>query len=281
VATVNAKGISAGSYQGAITITSSAAGNSPVTIPVSFTVSMPLVSTTPSITAIVNAASYEATGFSPGAIVSIFGSLIGPVQGSSFSVNSKGTIDDTLAGVTVTVGGQQAIPLFVQSGQVNVILPYTLGTSGQTNVQVAYNNLTSAEFNIALTSTDVQIFTANNSGSGPGSLLNQDYSVNSATNPAAPGSVVQVFGTGGGALIPAVTAGDVAADTLGWVAAQYSALVNGENATVTYAGSAPGLVYGVYQFNVQLPSDLPAGAATIVVRVGGSASQSDVTVFVK
>jgi uncharacterized protein (TIGR03437 family) len=281
VATVNAKGISAGSYQGSITITSSAAGNSPVTIPVSFTVSMPLVSTTPSITAIVNAASYEASGFSPGAIVSIFGSLIGPQTGTSFSVNSKGTVDDTLAGVTVTVGGQQAIPLFVQNGQVNVILPYTLGASGQTNVQVAYNNLTSAEFNIALTSADVQIFTANASGSGPGSILNQDYSVNSAANPAAPGSVVQVFGTGGGALIPAVTAGDVAGDTLGWVAAQYSALVNGENATVTYAGSAPGLVYGVYQFNVQLPSDLPAGAATIVLRVGASASQSDVTVFVK
>jgi len=32
---------------------------------------------------------------------------------------------------------------------------------------------------------------------GPGAILNQENSVNSAANPAAVGSVVQVFGTGG------------------------------------------------------------------------------------
>ena len=127
----------------------------------------------------------------------------------------------------------------------------------------------------------VQIFTADASGSGPGSILNQDFSINSASNPAAPGSVVMVYGTGGGAVNPVVNAGSVAGATLSWITSQYSATVNGEAATVLYAGSAPGLVYGVYQFNVQLPADVQSGSAKIVLKVGNSASQSDVTVFVK
>jgi uncharacterized protein (TIGR03437 family) len=153
-------------------------------------------------------------------------------------------------------------------------------------VEVQYNNLATTGFSIPLTSADVQIFTANASGSGPGSILNQDYSVNSAANPAAPGSVVQIFGTGagalgGGTLGPAATAGNVAGDTLSWVDSPYSATVNGENAMVLYAGSAPGLVYGVDQFDVQLPADAAAGAATIILTVGESTSQPNVTVFVK
>ena len=281
VVNVNSKGMTAGSYQGTITITSTGASNTPVIIPVTLSVSAPLVTTGPSITAVVSAASYAASGFAPGAIVSIFGTQIGPKTGTSFSVNSKGSVDDTLAGVGVTVGGLAATPLFAQEGQVNVILPFNLATTGQANVEVAYNNVTSGEFNITLEPADVQIFTANASGSGPGSILNQDYSVNSSTNGAAPNSVVQVFGTGGGVLVPPVTAGDVAGDTLSWVALQYSATVNGENATVLYAGSAPGLVYGVYQFNVQLPADVQPGPAIIVLTVGGSTSQTDVTVYVK
>jgi uncharacterized protein (TIGR03437 family) len=122
----------------------------------------------------------------------------------------------------------------------------------------------------------------NASGSGPGSILNQDNSVNSATNPAAPGSVVQVFGTGGGVLTgkATVTAGDVAGDTLAYTAT-CTATVNGETATVLYSGSAPDLVYGVDQFDIQLPADVTAGSAKIVLTIGGATSQSDVTVFVK
>jgi uncharacterized protein (TIGR03437 family) len=48
------------------------------------------------------------------------------------------------------------------------------------------------------------IFALNSSGSGPGAILNQDYTVNSVSNPAGVGSVVQVFATGGELLTPAV-----------------------------------------------------------------------------
>jgi uncharacterized protein (TIGR03437 family) len=281
VVTVNSKGMTQGSYQGTIAITSASAGNSPVTIPVALNISAPLVIPGPTVSAVVSGASYDSSGFAAGTIVTIFGSLLGPQTGATFSVNSKGSLDTTLDGATVTVGGVPAIPLFVQGGQVNIILPFGLAASGQVPVEVKYNDLTSADFNIPLTAADVQIFTADASGSGPGSILNQDYSVNTAANPAAPGSVVQVYGTGGGALNPPVIAGNVAGDTLSLIALAYSATVNGEAAKVLYAGSAPGLVYGVYQFNVQLPADVKAGSAKIVLKVGDSTSQPDVTVFVK
>lgn len=270
---VNATGLSASVYNGAVTIAAPGVTQQVITVS--------LVATGPTITSIVSGASYDTSGFSPGTIVTIFGNLLGPQIGEGFNVNSHGSLDTTLGGTTVMVEGVPAIPLFVQSGQINMILPYTLSTSGQAAVQVHYDNLTSAQFDIPMMPADVQIFTANASGSGSGSILNQDFSVNTASNPAAPNSVVQVYGTGGGVLNPSVTAGLIAGDTLSWVTLPYSAAVNGEDATVLYAGSAPELVYGVYQFNVQLPADVPSGAQKIVLKVGNSTSQSDVTVYVK
>jgi len=37
----------------------------------------------------------------------------------------------------------------------------------------------------------------------------------------------------------------------------------------------------VDQFDIQLPADVTAGSAKIVLTIGGATSQSDVTVFVK
>jgi uncharacterized protein (TIGR03437 family) len=280
---VNASGLSAGTYNGTVTVTSAGATGSPANIAVTLNVT----AGGPAITSVVSGANYSTTGFAPGTIATIFGNLLGPANGESFSLNSSGGLNSTLGGVTVTVEGAPAIPTYVSNGQVNFILPFSLSTSGQAAVQVEYNKLTSVQFNIPLVPADVQIFSLNGSGSGPGAILNQDFSVNTASNPAAPGSVIQIYGTGGGILGgttklgPTVTAGGVGGDTLSWIPLPYSATVNGETATVDYAGDAPGLVYGVDQFNVTLPANTPSGAQRVVLTVGGSTSQSDVTVFVK
>ena len=235
----------------------------------------------PTLIGVVNAASYDTSGFSPGSIVTIFGGLLGPPTALAFSIDSNGKIGGTLGGTTVTVGGILAIPLFVSNSQINMILPFTLGTSGNAAVQVQHNGLTSAQWNIPLAPADVQIFTADSSESGPASILNQDYSVNTAINAAQPGSIVSIYGTGGGMLTPAVSAETVAGNTLSSVLLPCSATINGEDAAVVYAGSAPGLIYGVDQFNIELPNDVPSGAQKIVLKVGNSVSQPDATVFVK
>ena len=59
---------------------------------------------------------------------------------------------------------------------------------------------------------------------------------------------------------------------LSYLAEAVSATVGTETAQVLYAGSAPALGTGFFQINVLLPSDLPAGAQTLSVAVGGVAS---------
>jgi uncharacterized protein (TIGR03437 family) len=49
---------------------------------------------------------------------------------------------------------------------------------------------------------------------------------------------------------------------------------------VLYAGPAPGLVSGIIQINVTLPSGTPSGNVPVVVQVGTASSQT-VTVAVQ
>ena len=48
--------------------------------------------------------------------------------------------------------------------------------------------------------------------------------------------------------------------------------IGNKAATVTYAGGAPGIIAGVWQVNVQVPSGLAAGNVPVQVTVGGVSS---------
>jgi uncharacterized protein (TIGR03437 family) len=62
---------------------------------------------------------------------------------------------------------------------------------------------TSNAYQLTSAATAPGLFTQNASGSGPGAILNQDNSVNGPGNPAAKGSIVQVYLTGEGQTNPA------------------------------------------------------------------------------
>jgi uncharacterized protein (TIGR03437 family) len=154
-----------------------------------------------------------------------------------------------------------------------------------------YLGQSSNGLNLSRASSVPGIFTANSSGTGPGAILNGDNSFNGSGNPAARGSIVQVFLTGEGATSPAgVTGGVTAVSSSGQLPVPVlpvAVLVNNQPATATFAGEAPGLVAGVLQVNVQIPADLviPAGSlvfnAPLVISIGGNGSQTGVTVAVK
>jgi uncharacterized protein (TIGR03437 family) len=60
-----------------------------------------------------------------------------------------------------------------------------------------------------------------------------------------------------------------------------TATVGGQNATVVYAGGAPGEVAGLMQVNVVIPAGIQTGnAVPVVLRVGSVFSQAGVTVAV-
>jgi uncharacterized protein (TIGR03437 family) len=129
------------------------------------------------------------------------------------------------------------------------------------------------------------IYTLNLAGNGPGAILNQDFSLNAAANPAAKGSVIAIYMTGEGATAPPSANGGIAPSDgsgLNKPILPVTATVGGVPATVQYYGSAPGIVYGVMQVNVLVPGGAPSGASVpIEVRVGTTATQANVTVAIQ
>jgi uncharacterized protein (TIGR03437 family) len=125
------------------------------------------------------------------------------------------------------------------------------------------------------------IFALDASGSGPGAILNADYSVNSASNPVAAGGAIQIFGTGGGAIVGGATDGALAPGIGGLATQPVTATIGGMTANVLYAGPAPGQVNGVIQVNLQIPAGLPPGPQPVVITVGTAASQKGITVAVQ
>lgn len=129
------------------------------------------------------------------------------------------------------------------------------------------------------------IFTNDASGSGQGAILNQDYSRNSASNPARKGEAVAVYTTGLGSVSPAVADGALTPGTPSWQVQLPGATVDGQAATVLYAGTAPGLVAGVGQVNVVIPQSARSGSVPVVIffgtTPGNTVTQANVTAAVQ
>jgi uncharacterized protein (TIGR03437 family) len=219
----------------------------------------------PAITAVVNAASYASAGLAPGEIVAVYGLNLGPqIQGTQVTFNDV------------------PAPLLYASGTMTLaIVPFEVAGASQITVQATCNGQVSPATVIAAAVSAPGIFSLNASGSGPGAILNQDYSVNSTTDAAAAGSVVMIYATGGGLTNPPGTTGAMAKTTEP-LASQVSVTVGGVNAPVLYAGSAPTEIEGLVQINAQLPSSLAKkGVVPVVVTVAGHPSQSTVTLYVQ
>jgi uncharacterized protein (TIGR03437 family) len=141
-----------------------------------------------------------------------------------------------------------------------------------------YQGRVSAPVTLRVAETVPGLFSANSSGTGAAAALNQDGTFNSVT-PAAAESVVVLFGTGEGRTAPAVTDGTVV-DGIVRPVLPVTVTIGGRAAEVLYAGAAPGQVAGLFQINVKLPAGL-TGRVPVVVTVGGTASQSGLTLSVE
>jgi uncharacterized protein (TIGR03437 family) len=107
-------------------------------------------------------------------------------------------------------------------------------------------------------------------------VVNQDGSVNTAS-PA--GSIVSLYGTGGGIVSGAVD-GELARAAVNY-SGPVTVTIAGRNAIVSYAGSAPGLVNGAFQLNVQIPAGVPSGQAAITVSINGQSSTQGATLEIR
>jgi uncharacterized protein (TIGR03437 family) len=229
---------------------------------------------------VLNAASFKGGAVSPGEIITIFGTAIGPPALAGIQLDAAGKVATQVGQTRVLFDGVPAPMVYALAGQTSVIVPYSVAANPWTDMVVEYQGRRSDPVRLLVARTAPALFSANSSGTGPGAILNQDFSVNSAARPALKGEVVQLFGTGEGSTNPAGVDGALAVGVFPAPLAGVTVTIGGLPAKVLYAGAAPGLVLGVIQVNVEVPAAVGAGNQAVVMTIGGVASQSGLTVAV-
>src|SRR5262249_44934980 len=132
-----------------------------------------------------------------------------------------------------------------------------------TTVQVQYNGLKSNAVQVAVKPADLQILR----------VFNEDFSVNSESNPALAGSTIGIYLAGVGQTDPPSRDGQVNAAPFAAPAVPIEVkwLVNNPNYStvlpITFSGAAPSLAAGIFQVNFVAPSQT---RQTLSLLVGNS-----------
>src|ERR1039457_2295027 len=234
----------------------------------------------PTVTAVANVASYANGSISPGEMVVIFGTGMGPSNVVSLQLDQQGRIANTLSQVQVSFDGNPAPFIYVSAKQISAMVPFGVTVKSSTQIQVAYQSSTSDLFQKPITPSAPGIFTTDSSGQGQAAVTNADGSYNTSSNPVNPGSYVTLYLTGEGQTNPVGSDGNIAASTAN-VALPVTVQIAGRTAQLLYAGSAPGNVNGFAQINAVIPADLQYGGnLPLIVQIGGVFSQGSVTLAV-
>ena len=226
---------------------------------------------------IVNGASFSGeAAVSPGSIASLFGMNLA----AGTETASGLPLPTMLAGTQVLVDDVPAPLFFVSPLQINFQMPFEV--SGTTvPIVVVSDGVRGPEVMVQVEPAAPGIFTAVPGGSGPGAILNENSSPNSAENPAAVGSVVQIFATGLGATDPPLATGQTGASSppLNVTVMAPVVMIGGAPAEVLFSGMAPGFV-GLYQVNARVPTATPAGDEVPLEIEIGEGSSNTVTLAV-
>lgn len=187
----------------------------------------------------VNAASLTPGPIAPGMLIALLG--------TGLTINDLPQTQVSFNGIAVPV-------LAITPTEVLVRAPVSLAGT----VQISVNQLPPVTASVV---DAAPALFAN--ASGEASVVNQDGTLNSPSNPAARGSVIALFGTGEGV-----------------TGLPFSVTIGGYPAAILYAGPA-GNYPGMFQINVQVPSGyFSGGTLPIQVSVGTAATQSGLTVTV-
>jgi uncharacterized protein (TIGR03437 family) len=207
-------------------------------------------------TAVLNAATMNpGMGVAAGELVTLSGFGIGPDTGASYQPEADGDVPSSLAGVQVLFDGSPAPVLYAQSQQVNAIAPGVFKDQTVTFVTVTYNGQQFGAMELPVVGANPGVF-RRSAASSQAAAINEDSTLNGPFNAAAPGSIVSIWATGLGLTDPACIIGGLnLAEPVGFAP---GSVVSASGGTVEYAGSAPGLLCGVVQMNVQVPN-VPSG----------------------
>jgi uncharacterized protein (TIGR03437 family) len=244
--------------------------------------------------AVVNGAHFlGSVPVAPGSAAALFSANIA-------SATKIGTIPlpATLAGIQIAVNDTLMAPLYAATpGQINFQVPSAtpVGTN-RIAVEASDTGELLAGGSFSVGAVGPGLISVASSGSGQGAIYNQDGSVNGSSHPAPRGSVVSLFGTGQGPVSPPVVDGQPASssplsysvttpasDPQTCISSPQAICVvfgNSVLGTVQFSGMAPGWV-GLWQINVQIPSNAPTGNAVSVKVVIGANPSNAITMAIQ
>ena len=221
--------------------------------------------------AAVNALSLQPGPVAPGEIVSVFGAGLGPEAGVPGTLDASGLLANLVAGVEARFDGVPAPLFYVQAGQVNAQVPYTVAGAASTHLEMRYQGAVTGSLDLPVAAAAPALLPV---------VTNQDGSQNSDSAAAPPGTVLTLYATGEGLSDGANIAGKPAVAPLTHPALPVTVTIGGLPAETLFAGSAPGMV-GLMQINVRTPGGfLAAGKANLSLTVGGAAAPA-VAVWLK
>jgi uncharacterized protein (TIGR03437 family) len=224
---------------------------------------------------------------SPGGISAIYDVPNVPNLGPAAPVGNAGydaygALPTTLGGVTVTFDGVPAPLFFVYGAQINLQVPFEVAGKTSTQVVVSYLGSASDPITVPVVAAQPAFFML--SATDP-FAANADYGTNpkpnSATNPAARGSVLSVYGTGVGKVSYDVPTGVGAPGPAAGFTGGYNCSLGPNTFSVPFAGWTPTSV-GLAQWSFVIPADAPTGAVNFKCTntVSGYSTQT-ATVYIK
>jgi uncharacterized protein (TIGR03437 family) len=236
-----------------------------------------LVRSTPprfSLNSVANAFSFLPGAIAPGEIVALSVGNYDPGTFIDAGLAPQKPLDTQLAGTRVLFDGQPAFMSLVSAGQVICFAPSGLAGKTSTQVQVEFQGQVSNALSVSVSPTALGLLSADGSGTGLANARNEDGTPNSATNPAARGSLVTVFFTGAGITSPPEPDGMVVSNA----GHQPVANITLSGIPVEFVGSLPGFVPGIFEMIARVPTQ-PTGVSSYHFAVASSSSISQVLFF--
>jgi trimeric autotransporter adhesin len=235
-------------------------------------------SATPAGISVVNAASFTGDNLAPDSLVAIFGQFQ-TEDGRFYSATSQ-PMPTSLGGVNVKVDGADAQILIASNGQINVMLP-SLSSDGLSTVVVANSDGTTDTGTINMVRSSTGIFTASSNGKGTAAAV---WTVDGVTflpvsNPDGSEREMSAGTASQPTFLILYTTGlrNAQADNRNdedGMAEAVKATILDKDATVTWAGPAPGLS-GADQVNIIIPPEL-ARAGSVPIRLTAAGRTSNV-----
>ncbi|HEX6897490.1 MAG TPA: SBBP repeat-containing protein [Bryobacteraceae bacterium] len=217
-------------------------------------------------------------GIAPGEVIQILGQNLGPAAPAPGVIQS-GFLQTSVAGVQVTFDGIAVPLLSVGAQQIELVAPFELAGKAKTVIQVLYNGAKSDPVQVLVSGTALQIL----------GVFNEDFTPNSGSNPAKPGSTMTLYLAGVGQTDPPSMDGQVNAPPLPALPVPISLSWFGSGnlgyltLPVTFAGAAPQMAAGIFQVNFAAP---PQSLSNITLQLqqpapAGGINYGQFTLFVE